>query len=165
VTLKRKQNRTFRIAWICLLFILAVPLLTGSVIGVLHFRTARRAEALLEEVRSLRIGESGVVDVQKIVEKYQGVGDEGSNPACDQRDFSYDVIIANYFLNDLGTRYPVLHFALRPRGVLATFMLKEGKLCYLRYSVATIPGNSPWELSMRARGNPDDQGDDQRKRH
>jgi hypothetical protein len=150
VTLKRKQNRTFRIAWICLLSILAVPLLTRSVIGVLQFRAARRAETLLDEVRSLRIGESGIVDVRKIVERYQGVGDESSTPFCDQRDFSYHVMVANYFLNDLGTRYPGLRFALRPRGVLAIFMVKEGKLCYLQYSVGTFPGNIPWELSMRA---------------
>jgi len=48
--------------------------------------------------------------------------------ACDQRDFSYHVWIANYLLNDLGTHHSLLRFALGPRGVVATFMLKREAL-------------------------------------
>ena len=132
--------------------VLAAGLLfSEGIIAIIQFRAESDAKGLLSDVRSLRTGKSTEIEVLKIVKNYKGIRDQSSNDVCSHRDVSYDVSIANAFLNSLGLRYSFFRFAIwTPREVLAVFMVKNGKLCYASYSVNSLAGNSWKRLSIEA---------------
>jgi hypothetical protein len=137
-----------------LLAVLGTPVLlilaAGCVIRIIYLRDARRAEALLNDVRSLRVGESSASDVQGVVEKYGGFEYPGgsADPGCPAPDNSYHAGVTHVLLNRFALRFPALWFVIRPRGVGAEFLLKSGRLCYLSYGVDTFPAPHQWLLTV-----------------
>ena len=140
----------FRIASLCALLLLAVIYATGSVLKIIYVLNARRAENILQDVRILRVEESTTGDVQRSVRKYGGDECRGCSvsPGCPSPDMSYYVAATNVPLNSLAMRFPRLWFATRPRGVVAEFLLKEGRLCYLDFSVGNYVARHDWPLDV-----------------
>ncbi len=134
----------------CAVLVLAMLCLTASFIHIVYFRNKLRAQALLNDVRTLRVGVSSSADVQRIVEKYGGIEYEGgsADPGCPMPDISYYAGVTNLLLNRLGMRFPSLWFVIRPRGAGTDFFVKDGKLCYLQYAVDTYPAPHQWRLTV-----------------
>ena len=141
----------FRIVGFCALFFLAIICAAGGVLKIIYVRDARRAEALLSDVRSLRAGGSPSADVLRVVRKYGGDECRGcsASQGCPSPDDGYGVGIGNHFLNDLGMRFPFFSFVLQPRGAAANFLLKDGRLCWIAYSVSTRPNPKDWPVGAR----------------
>jgi hypothetical protein len=145
-----------RIAGLCALLLAAMACAAVCVLQMIYVRNARRADALLNDVRSLRVGESPTADVQRIVQKYGGFrGDTQPRPGastdgCPEPNQSYNVGVGNDALFALGQRFPSLWFAIRPRGAGATFLVKAGKLCWLEYDVSSFFERNEWPLQVQA---------------
>jgi len=135
-----------------------VCLIPGAscVIYVLQLRVERRAEALLNDVRSLRLEDSTAADVLSVVQKYHGSASAGGRDAfgCDAWDASYSIRIANDALNSIGLRYPFLRFAVNPQGVVATFMVNQGRLHCMWYRFASFPPHDWKQLVVEVHANP-----------
>lgn len=142
-------------------------LLTAEIlILVANVRTRRQAEALLRDMRSIKVGESTTDDILRIVQHYPAAP-KGSSSAC-AADESHSIRIANDAMNRFAFATPALRvFGARPAGIVATFLLQKGHACYLSYSFAVIPGASAQDLVAeasewlftcddRANGNPRD---------
>lgn len=145
-----------RVALACAVSVLSLLALSLCVVHVVQLRVERRAEALLNEVRSLRLEESTAADVHSLVERYhgiQGVGGRNSG-SCDRFDTSYSIRIANDALNSVGLRYSFLRFAIKPQGVVADFMLNEGRLHCMLYTFASFPPHDWKELRVEAHAYP-----------
>lgn len=152
------MNKLLRIAAVALLCSFGV-LVAGCIVHLLQVLVERRAEALLNDVRSLRLEESTAADVVSIVEKYRGNESGGGwNSRCGPYDSSYFVRVANDSINRIGLRFPFLRFALKPQGVVATFMLNLGRLRCMSYSVGSYPPHDWKELLVEAQAFPEVQG-------
>ncbi len=136
--------RSRRFLW--LWTIISVVLLVASaeiLILIVNFRTQQRANRLLQDARSLKVGESTGGDVLRIVRNYSMVIKTGGSSGCAAADESYSVRIANDTLNRVGFALPILRpLDVRPTGIVAMFLLQKGRLCYLSYSLSVIPGRS-----------------------
>jgi hypothetical protein len=125
------------------------------VIYVLQSRVERRADALLNGVRTLRLEISTSTDVMAIVHKYQGfefIG--GWNSGCGPYESSYSVRIANDSINRLGLRFSFLQFAVKPQGVVASFMLNQDRLHCMMFSVESYPPHDWKRLMVEAHAYP-----------
>jgi hypothetical protein len=121
---------------------LIVLTFTCAFIQIIRFRQKLRAELLLNEVRSLEVGQSSGIDIGRIVADYKGWEAQISGLACDPHGPSYMVTISNKLLNDLVLSHPTFRYLLHPRRVRAIFILKNQRLCYVEYSVEAEPYNS-----------------------
>jgi hypothetical protein len=118
--------------------VLVILLLAAILVRVIYVRQEQRAAMLLNAVLSLRPGESSATDIEGIVANYKGGPTDISGLACDPHGPSYIVHIANDALNSMGSSAVLA--VLRPRNVNAIFILKNGTLCYVQYSVEIVPG-------------------------
>jgi hypothetical protein len=95
-----------RVAKFCGFSVLAVFLVAGCVLGTIYFLDERRANALLNDVRTLRVGESTPSDVQRIVQKYgsdKGEAVTYTNSGCPSGEgVSYWVNLGHKFLINWG---------------------------------------------------------------
>jgi len=149
-------KKLLRIASVSLVLIFAAVAFALCIIHVVLLRVERRAEALLNDVRTLRLETSTSTDVMAIVHKYQGFEDSsGWNSGCGPYDSSCSVRIANDSINRIGLRYPFLQFALKPQGVGASFMLNQGRLHCMTYAVESYPPHDWKKLIVRAQAYPD----------
>lgn len=149
------MNKVVRIAVVSGFSCLGLLAVVLCAVHILQLRVERRADALLNDVRSLRLEESTAADVLSLVEKYHGrenIG--GSNSDCGPYDSSYSVRLADDAINRVGLRFPFLRFAVKPQGVVATFMISQGRLHCMRYSVASFPPHDWKELIVEARAYP-----------
>lgn len=141
-----------------LLTVLGTPLVwilaAGCVIRIIYLRDARRAEALLNDVRSLRVGESRPNDVQRIIQKYgsnQGEAVTYTDSGCPPGDgVSYWINVGHKVLFNWGLDFPSLGFVFRPRAAYANLLVKGGKLCWVKYGVDTWP--APHERPLKVQG-------------
>ena len=136
---KENANGTFRIAKIFLIFAVSLLVLAVVLILAIQLREEQRAAALLNEIRLLRVGESSANDIDHLVAEYKGGIAEVSGLACDPHGPSFIVGIANDTLNDILRRFSALRGIPHRSTVRAIFILKNGKLCYVQYSVETMP--------------------------
>jgi hypothetical protein len=122
---------------------------------VLQLRLERHAEALLNDVRSLRLEVSTAAEVRSMVEKYHGSASAGGRDAfgCDVWDASYSIRIVNDALDSVGLRYPFLRFAVKPQGVEATFMVNQGRLHCMWYRFASFPPHDWKQLVVEVQAN------------
>lgn len=110
-----------------LLFLSAETLIYAA-----NLRTRHHAEALLQDVRTIRVGESTSAEVLRIVQHYPAVG-SGSSSSC-ASDESHSIRIANDTVNRLGFAVPWLRIlGARPSGIVVMFLLKSGRVCYMSY--------------------------------
>ena len=132
----------FRLPLIAGLFGVPAALLLIAVLflKIAYLHQEKQAAALLTEIRSLNVGRSTTAQTICVVSEFGGVSDESSNDAaCIARDSSYRVVIANNIVNKLALSVPALRSVAHPRGVLATFLLKGGTLCYVQFLIETQP--------------------------
>jgi hypothetical protein len=148
-------KKFLRIAAVSLLLTFAAIAVAMSIVYVLQLRVERRAEALLSDVRSLRLEISTSTDVMAIVHKYQGfefIG--GWNSGCGPYESSYSVRIANDSINRIGLRFPFLQFAVKPQGVVASFMLNQDRLHCMIFRVESHPPHDWKRLMVEAHAYP-----------
>jgi hypothetical protein len=125
------------------------------VVHIMQLRVERRADALLNDVRSLRLEESTAADVLSVVEEYHGGENIGGwDSDCGPYDSSYSVRLANDAINRVGLRFQFLRFAVKPQSVVATFMISQGRLHCMSYSVASFPRHDSKELIVEAQAYP-----------
>jgi hypothetical protein len=105
-----------------------------------NLRTRHQAEALLQEVRTIRVGESTSADVLRIVQHYPSAL-PGSASSC-ASDESHSIRIGDDVINRLGFAVPWLRIlGARPSGAVAMFLLKKGQVCYVSYSFGAAVSN------------------------
>jgi hypothetical protein len=147
----KKLLRVLAVLAISIFCLLAVALF---IVHILQLRVERQAEVLLNDVRSLRLEISTSADVMAIVHKYQGFEDiDGGNSSC-AYDSSYSVRIANDSINRIGLRFPSLQLVVKPQGVVASFMLNQGRLHCMTYTVGSYPPHDWKELTVKAQAYP-----------
>lgn len=150
-----KVKKLLRVTVLFATSIFCLIALALCVVHILQLRIERRAEALLNDVRSLRLESSTSADVMAIVHKYQGFEDIGGwNSGCGPYDSSYSVRIANDSINRIGLRFPFLQFAVKPQGVVASFMLKQDRLHCLIFTVGSYPPHDWKQLMVEAHAYP-----------
>jgi hypothetical protein len=133
-------------------FVLTVLCAGGLFLSANH-RNRQRAESLLNDIRSFKAGDTTQADIERLVQRHDGEKQRyGYASACPSADVFYGVRILNEPLIKVEVAHPWLHtFGARPWWVSATFFLKEGRLCYLAYTVSEWPHNNEnTELSARA---------------
>jgi hypothetical protein len=109
-----------------------------------------QAEALLREVRTIKVGESTTADVLRIVQHYPAAP-PGSASSC-ASDQSYSIRIANDVVNRLGLAVPWLRIlGARPSGAVAMFLLKKGHVCYSSYEFGAAVSDLELEAQVTER--------------
>ncbi|SRR6266581_1255543 len=115
-----------------------------------NLRTRHQAEALLRDVRRIRVGESTTADVLRIVRHYPGAL-PGSASSC-AADESHSIRIANDIINRFGFAAPALRIlGARPSGVVVMFLLKKGQVCYMSYVFGAGVSDLDLEAEMTER--------------
>ena len=124
-------------------FLILVVLLTSLAI---NFRYRRKAERLLQDVQSLRVGQSTTADVLRIMSSNGGGPGQSSSSSCTPKDGAYDVWTGSQSIERLEQSVPVLRrFGLRQWATAATVILREGRVCYVRYGVDMMDHSGEWE--------------------
>lgn len=100
--------------------------------------TRSRQKLLLNKIASLHVGTSRIQDVQAITQRFPTEAGARSS-ACPSADHSYSFRVANDTLNRLAMRLPELRFlGVRPAGVVAVVLLRDGVVCFVSFDVATM---------------------------
>lgn len=98
-----------------------------------NLRARWRAEALLQEMQTLKIGESTTVNVLGIANRFGGVKVSNQNGGDCSADDSYAVGVSNVpWSKPLFLRAA----ALRPWYATSLVLLKQGKVCYFQYEMS-----------------------------
>lgn len=115
-----------------------------------NLRTRHQAEALLRDVRSIRVGESTTADVLRIVQRYPSAL-PGSASSC-AADESHSILIANDIINRLGFAAPGFRIlGVRPSGVVVMFLLENGQVCYMSYAFGAALSDLELEAEVTER--------------
>jgi len=131
------QTLARAMGWI-LAIALALLVFTEAVAFGANLRGKRKAEGLLREVRSLRVGPSTSADVEPIVRRYGAEPAIASSSDCPGAAQSYSIWTANRMLNLLSMRYPLLdRVGLRPAGASAMILLEAERVCLVYFGVGS----------------------------
>jgi hypothetical protein len=148
-TMSGVEVRTMQVkrllGWLAAAALIAIVAAECMVFGI-QFDNRRKAELLLKNVRTIYVGRSTESDVRNVI------GSIGGNTIPAQSSastLSYNVWIANGFLNQLGMKFPVLRrFGLEPWGVTAAFQIEQGKVRSFDYSLGLMRINQWKELRV-----------------
>jgi hypothetical protein len=157
----RRMRSVF--GWVFGLFFVVI-ILAECLVFAIQFRNRSKAEMLLKEIQKIHVGESTAADVNRITQGYIDAGVLSSSSMCASADSSSSIRISSDALNDLGTKFPKLRLVgLRPWGVVATFLLDRGKVCYFEYSLGTVPRSDRNEMHLTVVSVPSMSSDNQAK--
>lgn len=116
------------------------------------FRQKSKAEALLKDIRTLRVGQSTKADVERIMSHHGGGPSQSSTSSCDPVDGAYDVWTGSETIVWLEQSIHLLsHLGRRMWGTAATVILHEGKVCFLSYGVGMEDPERKWEWSVETK--------------
>jgi hypothetical protein len=102
----------------------------------IQFDNRKKAELLLKGVETIYVGRSTESDVRNVIQSIGGNTEPAQSSASAP---SYNVWIANAYLNQLGSSFPVLRrLGLEPWGVSATFQIEQGKVRSFDYSLGLL---------------------------
>ena len=161
--LEEKWRKYSRLRSLSLFFwFLAVSLLTAEcLIFIINLRAERRAAALFQEVRSLRVGESTDADVKEIVDRYGGEAGLLPSGFCQSPDNSHSVEIRSEGLNWLGEKAAWLRpFGNRVWSISVTIVMSRGRVCWVSSWVRAYAWKAPQEVEAESNlvlGHPGDQ--------
>lgn len=120
------------------------------VVFAINFRHRHKAEGLLRDLGTLRVGQSTAGDVQQIMDRYGGGPNHSSANVCPLADSAQGVSTDNQPINRLAQSVPVLgRVGLRRWGVVATILLQGGTVCYLSYDIVMEDPKGEWTWMIR----------------
>lgn len=135
-------------------FLLVAVLLTAFAINFIY---QRKAVALLEDIRTLRVEQSTADEVRQIMFRHGGRPDNLYASFCDPSDGGYDVETANQTINRIATAVPVLQrFGLKPWATGANVVLSNGRVCYVKYSFGMLAPTGKWYWAIETELVPSD---------
>jgi len=147
------MSRSPIVRWILQGFV-AFALLAFSVVltvFIVNVTYRYRAESLLSDLQTLRVGKSTTADVQRIMNRHGGSTSPSYPSFCTPIDGAYDVWIGSQPIARLAQSIPFLRrFGLRPWGTAATVVLREGRVCFLSYSLAMEDPKGNWEWQIES---------------
>jgi len=115
----------------------------------INFTFRRRAEKLLEDIRTLRPGQSTRADVERIMWQHGGGPSGATASFCSPSDGAYGVWVGSQTLNRIGRSAPLLRYlGLRQWGTTGTVILREGQVCFVQYAVGMAGpiGKLDWNI-------------------
>lgn len=144
------MRKTSILMWVLGGFVLLI--VTAEVlILVANARTRYQAEALVRDLRTIKLGESTADDVLRIVRHYPTAPGRSSSSDCAAADESHSIRIANDIINRVGFAIPALRVVgARPASVVAVILLQKGRVCYVFYSFAVAHWSKIDELRAEA---------------
>ena len=114
---------------------------------VMNLKAERRAMALFQDVRSLRVGESTDEEAQQIVHHYGGEAGLQPSGFCQSPDNSHSVEIRNEGLNWLGEKAAWLRpFGNRLWSISVTMVMSHGRVCWVSSWVRAYAWKAPEEI-------------------
>jgi hypothetical protein len=115
--------------------LLVVVVCADCVLDVVNFLYVRKAEQLLRETGSLRVGLSTEADAHKVLDKYGSAGSQTSG-FCRSSNTILSANVTNHTLDWLGRRSPMLRpFGNRNSGADVIVLIDAGQVCAVLYSV------------------------------
>lgn len=128
---------------------LLLLVLVGEVtLFLVNFDTRRRAESLIAELQSLKVGVSTLQDAQPILTKYKADKLPGSN--CSAPGVGYGILVYNR-VDLLGMKHPwLLRLGVRPISFSASLTFVDSRLCNLIYSDRSWIAGSQYPSRDRA---------------
>jgi hypothetical protein len=112
------------------LFVLTISLAIYAINLIQRFK----AEGLLRDVTTLRVGQSTEAEVRRIISRYGG-GPSQTSGVCGRVEAAYNVWTGNQTLGRVARAVPVLsRVGLRQWGVAATILLQGQTVCYVSYN-------------------------------
>ena len=112
------------------LFVLTISL----AIYAINVKQRSKAEGLLRDVTTLRVGQSTEADVRRVISRYGG-GPTQASGVCGSVDAGYNVWTGNQTLGRVARAVPVLsRVGLHQWGVAAEILLQGQTVCYVSYN-------------------------------
>jgi hypothetical protein len=150
--MSEREDLICRLRRIALFFVGAIVLVVICaqllLLGV-NAQVRRRAEALLQDMRTLKAGESTMSEVQRIVDRYRGQKSVGFTGSCSSPDASYSIGVYSDALLRVGETLPTLRkYGVKPWSAGGTLLVKNGLLCYSDYVVRIPAGDADQELKV-----------------
>jgi len=133
--------------------IFALILVIAAILTGIQWRNRARAESLLRQVETIRVGGSTKSDVRRIFSGYPSEEFQALSSLCPHADSNLSVYVRSEFLNRISNALPQLRMiGLAPWGAGATVLFEQGKVCNFDYSFgAPLPDKSQ-ELDVTLTG-------------
>jgi hypothetical protein len=129
--------------FVVFVLLVAVSFLTIFVANLIY---KAKAQNLLNDIQTLRVGVSTTADVQRVMKQHGGSRSQASASFCMPMDGAYSVWTGSRTVNWLASSVPVLkRLGLRQWGTSATVILRGDLVCYLDYAVGMEDPKGEWE--------------------
>jgi hypothetical protein len=126
--------------------------MTSLAIYAINFRSRLRAEALLRDVRALRVEQSTTEQVKQMMIRHGGSPSNSYASFCEPRDGAYDVWTGSVTIYRISQALPVLErLGLHPWGTAATVVLRNGRACFVTYGFGMMAPRGDWQWEIQTR--------------